>query len=261
MDFAGWFVTSTAVLLIGLSKTGFGPGAGVLATPLVALVMSADQAIGVLLPVLCVCDLFSIYFYRNTWNRPALFSLLPGSMVGIAAGGAFLAVGTTSEQVLKVGIGVIALLFVAYQAIRSRISASMQAYKPKKWHGWLFGLAAGFTSTVAHAGGPPVVIYLLPQHLGRALFVGTTVFFFTAVNYVKLIPYSALGLLNTGNLSISLVLLPLVPVGTAMGFWLNRHMTDRVFNTVIYILLFLMGLKYTFGIDIGAVLRGVGLGA
>ncbi|MFH1740458.1 MAG: sulfite exporter TauE/SafE family protein [bacterium] len=261
MDFVGWLVTSTAVLLIGLSKTGFGPGAGVLATPLVALIMSADQAIGVLLPVLCVCDLFSIYFYRNTWNRRALFSLLPGAIVGIAVGGGFLAVGMTSERVLKTGIGIIALLFVAYQTIRSQISASMEAYKPKKWHGWLSGLAAGFTSTVAHAGGPPVVIYLLPQQLGRALFVGTTVFFFAVVNYVKLIPYGSLGLLNVGNLSISLVLLPLVPVGTALGYWLNQHMTDRIFNTIIYILLFLMGLKYTFGIDIGMILRGVGLGA
>jgi uncharacterized membrane protein YfcA len=252
-----WLVPCLAVLLIGMSKTGFGPGAGVLATPLVALTMPPHQAVGILLPVLCACDLFSMYFYRRQWHRPALFSLLPGALAGIGVGTVFLAVGTASEAVFKVGIGVIALLFVVFQSVRSWVASSMQAYRPKTWHGWLFGLTAGFTSTVAHAGGPPVVIYLLPQQLGRVLFVGTTVFFFAAVNYVKLIPYGWLGLLNVGNLSVSLALLPLVPVGTCLGYWLNRHMTDRVFNAVVYILLFLMGLKYTFGLDIGVVLRGL----
>lgn len=250
-----WLVPSAAVMLIGVSKTGFGPGAGVLAVPLVALVMPAHKAVGILLPVLCACDLFSMYFYRRKWHRPALFSLLPGGVVGIGLGAVFLALGTTSEEVLKVGIGVIALLFVAFQSIRSWVTASIEAYRPKTWHGWLFGLAAGFTSTVAHAGGPPIVIYLLPQQLGRMLFVGTTVFFFATVNYVKLIPYAWLGLLSGGNLSVSLALMPLVPVGTCLGFWMNRHMTDRMFNVVVYILLFLMGLKYAFGVDIGVVLR------
>ena len=246
-----WFVTCIAVMLIGLSKTGFGPGAGVLATPLVALVMPAHQAVGILLPVLCACDLFSMYFYRRMWHRSALFSLLPGAIVGIAFGALFLWLGVSSEKVLKVGIGIIALLFVAYQSLRTWISASIRKYHPKIWHGWLFGLVAGFTSSVAHAGGPPVVIYLLPQQLGRMLFVGTTVFFFATVNYVKLIPYAWLGLLSSGNLSVSLALMPLVPIGTCLGFWLNRRMTDTIFNRVIYVLLFLMGLKYTFGIDIG----------
>jgi uncharacterized membrane protein YfcA len=109
---------------------------------------------------------------------------------------------------------------------------------------------AGFTSTLAHAGGPPVAIYLIPQGLARGLFVGTSVVFFTAVNLIKLVPYAALNLLHVGNITTILILAPLCYVGVRLGLYLNRRFTDVWFSRVIYTLLFFTSVQLLTGQNI-----------
>ena len=57
-----WFYAAAipAVLLFGISKGGFGGGLGVIAVPLMALVISPIQAAAILLPILCVMDIVAI---------------------------------------------------------------------------------------------------------------------------------------------------------------------------------------------------------
>jgi len=121
---------------------------------------------------------------------------------------------------------------------RSRPSATM---------GVVYGAAAGFTSTLAHAGGPPATMYLLPQQLPRRIFVGTNVMFFAAVNLLKLLPYWLLGLLRVGNLTTIVILAPLAVLGVWVGIRLNRRFTDLWFNRVVYALLFLTGIELVTG--------------
>ena len=102
---------------------------------------------------------------------------------------------------------------------------------------------AGFTSFVAHAGGPPVLIYLLPLRMEKMLLAGTTVVFFGVVNYVKLIPYFWLGQLNVANVSTSLMLAPLAPVGIWMGVWLTKRVSEKLFYRVSFFMLFMAGAK------------------
>jgi uncharacterized membrane protein YfcA len=108
---------------------------------------------------------------------------------------------------------------------------------------WPAGALAGFTSFIAHAGGPPLNIYLLRRPLQRTAFVATTAVFFAVVNYVKLIPYASLGLLSADNLATSAALAIFAPVGVYLGVWLHRRISDRVFFTVVYALLFALGIK------------------
>ena len=104
--------------------------------------------------------------------------------------------------------------------------------------------AAGFTSFIAHAGGPPASMYLLRRPLNRTEFVATAVFFFAVVNYVKLVPYAWLGQFDTTNLATSLVLAPAAPLGVLIGVYLHKRVSDRIlFLRVVYVLLFLVGLK------------------
>ena len=100
--------------------------------------------------------------------------------------------------------------------------------------GVLMGAASGFTSTIAHAGAPPVVIYLLPQQLPRRIFVGTMVIFFAALNLLKLPPYWGLGLFHVEILKVTLVLSPLAYIGVKLGVLLNERFTDIWFNRVAY---------------------------
>ncbi len=110
-----------------------------------------------------------------------------------------------------------------------------------------FGMAAGFTSTLVHAGYPPLSMYLLPQRLPRKIFVGTVIIFITVVNLAKLIPYGLLGLLRVGNLTTVLVLLPLAFLGTRIGVWMNGRFSEVWFSRFVYILLFLTGIQLILG--------------
>jgi len=246
-----WAVSGVCVVLVGIAKAGFAGGIGVIAVPLLCLVMAPSKAAAMLLPLLGGCDLVSIYFYRKTFSLRGLRDLDPGAALGISLGALFLWLWSgnkeATERGLKVMIGVISLFFVVYQVGKTWIFKNLERYHPKPWHGPLFGSAAGFASTLAHAGGPPVTMFLLPQHMDRRIFVGTTVWLFTLINATKLIPYYWLGLFSTENVSMSLYLMPLVPIGVVAGVWMNERIDQEIFIKIVYAILFLTGLQLLTG--------------
>jgi uncharacterized membrane protein YfcA len=231
------------VLWVGVSKGGFGGGGGLVAVPLLSLSVPLPQAAGILLPVLCVMDLFALAAYRGQYSAVNVRRLLPAALVGIGAGA--LAFGTLGDRWLRLVVGVIAVAFAVQWVIGvvRRGGRVPEARRPGALSGALWGSVAGFTSTMAHAGGPPVSVYLLPQRLPPTLFVGTTVIVFTVINYAKLVPYAWLGQLRVENLLTSLVLLPLAPLGIRLGRWLHDRIDDVLFYRVTYGLLLLTGLK------------------
>ena len=105
------------------------------------------------------------------------------------------------------------------------------------------GSVSGFTSFISHAGGPPILQYLLPQGLDRVRMVGTTTIYFAVVNFAKLLPYAALGLLDTSNVATSLALLPAAPVGYWLGLKSLKHLRRAPFNLAIAVAMLLTGLK------------------
>ena len=119
----------------------------------------------------------------------------------------------------------------------------MEPQPPSLTKGWFWSSVSGFTSFVSHAGGPPIMQFLLPQGMDKVLLVGTTVIYFSVVNFVKLVPYAALGLLDTRNLATSAMLLPIVPVGYWIGLKLLHGLDQRAFNRVLSWLLLLTGFK------------------
>jgi len=242
-----WASAVLALLLVGIGKAGFGGGVGIVATPLLALTIPVADAAALLLPLLIIMDFFSVRHYYGTFDCQSIRLLLPSAVVGIAVGALFFGYFSGNERILRVGIGVLALLFVLFQAARALIVGALRGRRPPPAAGILLGAMAGFTSTLAHAGGPPASIYLLPQKLPRAVFVGTTVIFFAAVNLVKLIPYSYLGLLRVGNVLVVLLLSPLCFLGVRLGIYLNGRVSEVWFNRVVYTLLFLTGLQLLLG--------------
>ena len=244
---AFWVTAVFVVVLTGLGKSGFGSGIGALATPLLALTIGVADAAALLLPLLIIMDLFTIPYYRKRFDRHHLLILLVGSLFGIAIGAYFFETLSHNDQALKRGIGALAVLFVILQVGRSLILGAMSENRPGRWVGWLMGALGGFTSTIAHAGGPPVTIYLVPQQLPRDIYVGTAALLFAAINLIKLVPYYYLGLLRIGNLSTVLVLAPLAYVGVWLGVFLNRRFTDKWFTRFVYTFLLLTGLQLLTG--------------
>jgi uncharacterized membrane protein YfcA len=230
-----------AVLIYGIAKGGFGGGVVVVAVPLMALVVSPVQAAAILLPILCVMDLLALWVFRGRWRWPELKLLVPSSLVGIAVG--TLLFEYMSADVIRLILGTIAVTFTLHWVwMRSRRSPAPEAlFGPGV--GIVAGASAGFTSFVAHAGAPPLSIYLLRRGMDRTTFVATAAVFFAVANFVKLVPYAWLGQLDTSNLSTSLALSPLAPVGIAAGKWLHDRVSDRFFFGFAYVTLLLVGGK------------------
>jgi uncharacterized membrane protein YfcA len=237
-----WALAVPAFLLSGISKGGFASGAGNVAVPLMALAIPAPQAAGIALPVLCAMDISGLRAWWGKWSARELRTILPGGLAGIALGTAVF--GLMSDAAVKLMVGTIALAFLArslWQARPGRTAPPPAA--PGRLRGGVWGAVSGLTSTIAHAGGPPLAVYLYPLRLDRAALAATTVVFFGVMNYVKLVPYALLGQLSAQNLLTSLLLLPLAPIGVRMGVWLAARMSDRAFYRVIYVLLALTGSK------------------
>lgn len=231
-------IAIVAILIVGISKSGFGGGLGVLAVPLMSLVIPPPQAAAILLPLLIVMDWFTIWHYRKEWHRRNLFILLPAAVLGIVLGSMFFRY--LSDAHVRIMVGILAVLFVANYFFKRKNVKPHEADLPR---GLLWGSIAGFTSFGVHAGGPPVNIYLLPQQLKKSVFVGTTVLFFTIVNLIKLVPYTLLGQFNSGNLLTSLLLAPLTPLGVWLGVKLHHRVNEKLFYTLCYIFLFITGIK------------------
>jgi hypothetical protein len=242
-----WISAACSVLLIGVAKGGFGAGVGVLATPLMSLTIPVSDAVAILLPLLILCDIVAFATYRTTYDRPSIKVLLPGAMVGIAAGAFFFGYFMGKDHLLKAGIGVLAVLFVLFQATRAYLTGALQKHRPPVAEGVAMGALAGFTSTVAHAGGPPLAVYLLPQKLPQNLYVGTTAWFFAVTNAVKLAPYWYLGLLKSGDWTAVLLLAPLSFVGVKLGLFLNGRFKEKWFTRIVYTMLLLSGIHLIMG--------------
>jgi uncharacterized membrane protein YfcA len=236
-----WFYAAAipAVILIGMSKGGFGGTISLLGVPLIALTVSPVKAAGIVLPILVVMDIVALLAYRRTYDKGSLARLLPGAIVGTAIGWATAALVTDSHVRLIVGLLTVGFILQYWLGGgEGRPASSPDAVK-----GTLWGTLSGFTSFVTHAGGPPFQMYMLPLKLDRQLYAGTSVVFFAILNAVKLGPYFMLGQFNPANLTTSAVLMPLAPVATMLGVWLVRVVNQEAFYRVVYAVMAPVGLK------------------
>ena len=244
-------VAIPAILLVGVSKGGFGSGAGMFSTPLVALAVPIPQAAAILLPILLVMDAVGLWAYRGAFSRENMRVILAGGIAGVVLGA--LTFRYFDDAWMRVLLGVIAIAFVLQRLAGPREAPPTRPSTPR---GLFWSAFSGLTSTIAHAGGPPLSVYLLPQRLDKRVMVGTTVIFFAVINAVKLVPYAWLGLFDARNLSTSLVLAPLAPLGIFLGVFLMKRMSDALFYRVCYGLVLVVGLKLLW--DGFAALRGFG---
>jgi uncharacterized membrane protein YfcA len=189
-------------------------------------------------------DLVSLRAYRGKWIGRELRILIPASFLGIAVG--TLLFEYMSPAIIRLLLGVIAVSFTLHHWIQEKVRAGAEQVLFPESVGMVAAASAGFTSFIAHAGGPPLNMYLLRRGLDRSHFVGTSVVFFAVVNYVKLVPYSWLGQFDAGNLATSLVLAPLAPIGIGIGVWLHNRVSDKFFFRFVYVLLFVVGIKLVY---------------
>ena len=237
-DWHFYAIAIPAVLLLGLSKSGFGAGFGSLAVPMMALVITVPQAAAILMPVLLVMDLLGVAAFRKEFDKKLLMFLLPCGLVGIVIGALLFKLLQT--QVVAGIVGAFTLLFLAQRLL---FPPKADAPPPPRWLGALLTITSGFTSFIAHAGGPPINAYVIPLKLKPIVFTATMAYFFFIINLAKWVPYAMLGLLDSRNFATSMALLPFAPIGVWVGVRIARRIQPTLFYRLVYLGMLLTGVK------------------
>ncbi len=233
-------LTLLAVVILGLAKGGFS-GLGALATPLVALAMPPVTAAALLLPVLIVQDVVSVWSFRRSWDGWIIAWMLPGALAGIVL--AALLAASVPEAKLLLVLGLITAAFGLYRLWLELGGRVVAPSNSPGWVGTLFGVACGFTSQIAHAGGPPFQMWVTPRRLPHQTFVGTSSITFAAMNWMKVPSYILLGSFTREILIAAALLVPLAIASTWAGVWLIRRIDAARFYTIIYCLMVALGLR------------------
>lgn len=231
-------VAIPAVLMLGVSKSGFGAGFGSLAVPLMALAVTVPQAAAMLMPVLFLMDVLGMAAFRKDFDLRLLKFLLPFGLLGTLVGTLLFKV--LDPRLVAGLVGIFTLLFLAQRLL---FPPRPDSAPPPRWLGALLTTTSGFTSFIAHAGGPPITAYVLPLKLPPVTFAATMSFFFFVLNMSKWVPYAWLGLLDTRNMATSLALLPFAPIGVWVGVKLARRIDPKLFYRLLYLGMALTGTK------------------
>jgi hypothetical protein len=241
-DIAPWLYyvcVAAAVLITGISKSGFGGGIGIVAIPIMASVMPARHMLGVQLPLLIAADALSNLHHLRNYEWRILKPLVWGALAGVALGTAVFWLLQKSDPArvqrgLSLLIGAVCLAFVALQAwgLTGRRVPTLPSHPASSV---AVGTTAGFVSTLSHGAGPIVTLYLLQEKLPRQILVGTQVFYFLLINSAKVPTYAGLGYINAATLRDSIWFIPLIPLGTLAGAWMNKRVPEKPFAMILYV--------------------------
>lgn len=236
-----FLVAAPAVTFAGISKGGFGSGAAFAAATILALVIEPGQALGVMLPLLMLVDAATLRPYWRRWSWPEARAMILGGLPGVALGVAFYR--AVDADAMRLLIGGIAVAFVLWQiGQRSGLIRPFERRLPV-WTGLIAGAAAGFTSFVSHAGGPPAAVYLLSRRLDKTRYQASTVLIFWAINIFKFVPYTFLGMFTLQTALADLLLAPFAILGAWLGVRAHWLVPERLFFGLTYALLLVTGGK------------------
>lgn len=239
-DIIFYLVAGAAVILVGLAKGGFA-GLGAAAMPLLALVMDPVAGAGMLLPILMAQDIVSVWAFRKDFDRRTLLLTVPGAAIGIFAG--WWLASAINPDAVRGFVGAIALLFGSYRLLPVLGVQLRLAGPAPEWVGAVMGGVSGFTSQIAHAGGPPFQIWALSRNFPHLTFIGTSSIFFAIINWMKVPAYAALGQFNTANMTLTAIFMPLAIVSTLAGVKLVKHVSAERFNMIIQLLMIAVGVE------------------
>jgi hypothetical protein len=226
-----WVLGAMGAFLVGLSKTGI-PGLGILNVAIFALAFPSRESVGIVLVILICADIVAVAAYRRDASWAHLWRLFPWAAAGVILG--YLALGRVNEEQMRRLIGVILLALSAFQYVRSRQPAQLEgeAQPISRFFAPLTGVTAGFTTMVANAAGPVMMLYLLAMRLPKIVFVGTAAWYFFLLNLFK-VPFSAsLGLINPSTLGVSLALGLFAMAGAYVGRPIVERLNQRAFELI-----------------------------
>ncbi len=228
-----WVLAIIGLLLTGVSKSGFAGGAGVVAVPLLSLVIPVQQAIALVLPLLLVMDAKNMKLYWQDVKFQDIKTILLAAIVGISLAG--FGINSLPTETLQIILAIFCVLFACWKNLTALLGKLPGA-------AYLWGTLSGITSTLLHAGGPPINIYFLSKGLAKRQWLAQAALFFALMNLIKLIPYTLSGLWQKELMLIDLFLLPVAWLGVKLGYWVQTQLSEKYFMGACRVLLFGSGI-------------------
>jgi uncharacterized membrane protein YfcA len=239
VDLFAFAIAFAGVLLIAFMRGAFGGGFAVIGIPLLSLSMDTVAAGALLAPLFIAMDIVALRYWKpSTWSRPDLVRLVPAMVVGIAIG--FAAMSVVDRAAIAIAIALITLAFAGLWFLGGGKIEKQPRSTPKAL---LSGAASGITTMIAHAGGPPLAMYLLPLGLPKHLYAGTTSLYFTVANAIKAGPWLVLGAPSRDVWLLMALCLPAVPFGIWAGWRLHTRLDQVQMYRACYALLAVTAVK------------------
>lgn len=227
-----WLLAIIGVVITGISKSGFAGGAGVVAVPILSLVMPVTAATALMLPLLLVMDARTVALYRRSIEWRQLTVITTAAIIGIAiAGSALAALSATTLQLILAAFSLLFALWHKLMPLLGRLPGA----------GWLWGCISGISSTLLHAGGPPITIYFLASGIEKRVWLAQASVFFAVMNLIKIIPYTLNGQWQVELFWLDLLLIPAALVGVRLGYLLQSRLAEKDFIMICRVLLGLAG--------------------
>lgn len=232
-------VSLAAVFLIAFMRGAFGGGFAIVGIPLLSLVMDPLTAGALLAPLFVAMDVVAFRYWKpSTWSKPDLAVLVPSLTVGIGVG--YLALSVLDPRAVAI---VVALITLTFAGLWFRGGGRVTVRPRSVPRGIAAGLGSGVTTMVAHSGGPPLAMYLLPLGMSKELYAGTTSIVFTVANSTKAVPWLLLAELNGAAWALMAISLPAVPAGVWIGWRLHQSLDQTQLYRACYGLLVVTALK------------------
>ncbi len=228
-----YLIAFAGVFLISFMRGAFGGGFAIIGIPLLSTVMDPITAGGLLAPLFIAMDLTALRYYKPaTWSKPDLMVLVPGLVIGIGFG--YLLFRALDHRAIEIGMAAITLAFVGLWFI----GGAPVTIRPRSLcKAMAAGLTSGITTMVAHSGGPPLAMYLLPLGLSKEIYAGTTSLFFTFGNALKAVPWLLLVKPGTSVWILMAACLPAIPIGIWLGWRFHGRLDQRQLYRACYALL------------------------
>ncbi|MEI6362880.1 MAG: sulfite exporter TauE/SafE family protein [Actinomycetes bacterium] len=224
-------LVAVPVLLYGFSKTAM-PVAGVLAGPVLAVVLGPTVATGFMVPLLILGDLFGLFYFRQHGDWRLIRRLVPGVLLGFLLTAVLFKLLDT--HTLGRIIGLLILASVALEVWRQRTESIDDELEPmtNKAAIVFFGTLAGMTTMAANAGGTAMTLYLVKMRVSMLAFMGTATWFFFIINLLKVPIIGGLGFITRETLMADLFFAPLIVIGAFIGIFTFRRMNERLFVSI-----------------------------
>lgn len=212
-----------------MSKTGV-HGAGMAAVPLMATIFGGQVSSGILLPMLCIADIFGVWYYHRHASWIHLKKLFPwavaGTILGVIVGR--LIDDNVFKWLMAIAIfGSVALMLWLERGHRKDIPDN-------KTFAAIAGTVGGFTSMVGNLAGSVMAIYFLSMRLPKNSFIGTTAWFFLFINVFK-VPFHVFvwNTISIQTFALNLTAIPAIALGAVAGIFIVKNLSDRTYRWFI----------------------------